>query len=323
MSEAAVRSATREVPEGTGAPVTRNAPEGAPVFVDHWSDEEGRQEADRIITEAARRHLTRYNWGSVAITAFGLSGYALSSWGAVVGYWPLWVGYVINSYLGLLLFLPVHEAAHGNITFGRWRFVNRLIGWINATFSLPLRGWGDMHRLHHAYPNNPELDADKWLTSRNPFVFAFKCLTIVPGYFHFWMTRKAYNMLPHGRWALAWSVVHYVAPPVIGLTQILMGWGNEIMALWVFPLYTTTYLVAVIFAWTPHYPHDDEDRYAMGVIHMVHGPKRFLVRLFDVDQFHHSMHHIATRVPFYRLGKLAREVRPQLEKRGMRFIDIP
>lgn len=94
----------------------------------------------------------------------------------------------------------------------------------------------------------------------------------------------------------------------------LAGFFWEALLLWYLPARIGLFVVFFVFAWLPHYPHDERGRYRDTRITLFPG-STLLIR----GQDHHLLHHLFPRVPHYRLPRLFRKIRPILEGQGARI----
>ena len=83
----------------------------------------------------------------------------------VAGTIPLWLGLVLNSIVAATFYMPMHEAAHGNVT-GRPKGQRRLDDAIGVLCSIPVGLSYTVHRSshlrHHAFTNDPDRDPDRF-----------------------------------------------------------------------------------------------------------------------------------------------------------------
>jgi len=106
---------------------------------------------------------TRFQWEMVAI-GVGQPTIFLSLWPlTLMGYIPLWVGFLIATLCACMAYLPSHEAQHGNYSRGnpRKRWIDLLVGHFTLiTLIYPYELLRVTHMKHHAYTNHPEKDPD-------------------------------------------------------------------------------------------------------------------------------------------------------------------
>ena len=80
-----------------------------------------------------------------------------------VGAVPLWLGGILSFVVATTFYMPMHEAAHGNVwgdtMKGRW--VEDLVGMLSAIpVGFSFKGHRISHMRHHAFTNDPLKDPD-------------------------------------------------------------------------------------------------------------------------------------------------------------------
>ena len=105
----------------------------------------------------------RFQWEMVAI-GMGQATIFLSLWPlTLMGYIPLWAGFLIATLCACMAYLPSHEAQHGNYSRGnpKRRWIDSLVGnFTLLTLIYPYEILRVTHMKHHAYTNHPEKDPD-------------------------------------------------------------------------------------------------------------------------------------------------------------------
>ena len=105
----------------------------------------------------------RFQWEMVAI-GMGQATIFLSLWPlTLMGYIPLWAGFLIAALCACMAYLPSHEAQHGNYSRGnpKRRWIDSLVGnFTLITLIYPYEILRVTHMKHHAYTNHPEKDPD-------------------------------------------------------------------------------------------------------------------------------------------------------------------
>ncbi len=250
----------------------------------------------------AQRLSGGFAWPTVLLFFCVLAG--VSGIAALVlnGWLSYWVAIPLDAFLIYLIFTPLHEAVHDNIVPRAWRFrlVERIIGHISGFVLLaPYPGFRALHLHHHQHTNDPAEDPDYWVKSDNYLMVILRCMVIQPVYIaHLWkiardpMTKRAF-----------WYEMLYVAAyiPLIGAAYAL-GFGNELMLLWVLPAYFGVVLCPLMFDWPVHHPHSERGRYVDSAILLFPKPIRWLTDLVFCGHAYHLMHHLYPRMPFYHYG---------------------
>ena len=105
----------------------------------------------------------RFQWEMIAI-GIGQATIFLSLWPlTLMGYIPLWAGFLIATLCACMAYLPSHEAQHGNYSRGnpKKRWIDSLVGnFTLITLIYPYELLRVTHMKHHAYTNHPEKDPD-------------------------------------------------------------------------------------------------------------------------------------------------------------------
>jgi beta-carotene hydroxylase len=105
----------------------------------------------------------RFQWEMIAI-GMGQATIFLSLWPlTLMGFIPLWAGFLIATLCACLAYLPSHEAQHGNYSRGnpKKRWIDSLVGNLTLiTLIYPYEILRVTHMKHHAYTNHPEKDPD-------------------------------------------------------------------------------------------------------------------------------------------------------------------
>jgi beta-carotene hydroxylase len=101
----------------------------------------------------------RFQWEMVAI-GMGQATIFLSLWPlTLMGYIPLWAGFLIATLCACMAYLPSHEAQHGNYSRGnpKRRWIDSLVGnFTLITLIYPYEILRVTHMKHHAYTNHPK-----------------------------------------------------------------------------------------------------------------------------------------------------------------------
>jgi len=258
-------------------------------------------------------------WPTVVLAVLTVGAHAGASGAALVGLLPLWVGAIANTALAALAFTPMHEASHGNVNGenARLRWLNEVVGWTTGVLLLsPFSAFRALHLRHHGATNDPERDPDYWVASRNPLSIALRCATIVVHYHVAYLRGVA-----HGTTGLVKRRRVSILGVLLEIALIVALWnaglGREALALWIGPALVATTVLAFLFDWLPHHPHDGRERYRDTRILLA--PTLTLPTLW---QNYHLIHHLYPRAPFYRYASIFRAQRAGLLERGARVVDL-
>lgn len=238
-------------------------------------------------------------WPSVMLLVVCNVAIALSWYLCLSGKMPLWAGLILNSLAMYFLFSPIHDSQHRAVSRMDW--VNQMVAFLGMMFIGPLssaRFLRMMHMQHHRWGNDPEKDPDHANAANGKHAF-FHWFFWDFGYGSFYNKHK--NSLPDAD--RKWYVWDIYAPWLIQL-PMLLAFPLETLMLWFIPVRIMVWLVAAVFMYLPHLPHD--------VTHAENPYKATLMRTgWDwlltpllAYQNYHLVHHLYPTVPFYRYRKI-------------------
>lgn len=117
----------------------------------------------------------------------------------------------------------------------RFAWLERFVGHGSGFLLLaPFPGYRVLHLHHHANTNDPAEDPDYWVKSRTWLGSVPRCIVIQPVYiFHLWKLARD----PRTRRAFAMEMVYVVAYAGIVFAAFLLGFGKELILLWILPGY--------------------------------------------------------------------------------------
>ncbi|MEM9519231.1 MAG: fatty acid desaturase [Actinomycetota bacterium] len=241
---------------------------------------------------------------------------------------PLWLGAILSFVVATTFYMPLHEAAHGNVwgdvTQGKW--MEDTVGMVSAIpVGFSFRGHRISHMKHHAHTNDPEKDPDFFAQGELrelPVKFygvlvvytLLPLLAVVPA-----LTRllpRALRDNPTERDPIVdrYAVRYWAIQHLVLLAAFIAGVGVEALLLWYVPTRLVVCWLGFIFAWFPHHPADGKiGRYVDTRVAVFRG-SGLLVRGHD----HHALHHLFPRVVHYKLPKLWHEIGPEMTAKGVR-----
>jgi beta-carotene hydroxylase len=238
---------------------------------------------------------TKLAWPTVILFFASLGGLALASYLAVTGQIPLWVGLIINSILSFFLFSVAHDATHNAISRTKW--INDTLGHIGMVFfgpfsPLPVARW--IHIQHHRFTNDPDLDPDAyahkrdWLTPLRwmNFDYYYTCYFLKHG------GKQVKRLAPH-------LIVHFLVVMASIGYGVWLGYGLEILLLWLLPTRINSFLFELVFVYLPHGPFEtkaQDDPYQATSIR--EGCEWLLTPLMAYQNYHLA-HHLYPTAPFY------------------------
>ncbi|MDF1725629.1 MAG: fatty acid desaturase [Alcanivorax sp.] len=252
---------------------------------------------DELKTLSRLKVSPRIAWPTVTLMVLS-HGANILSWVMVLnGLWPAWVGLVINSIAGYVMFTPAHEAIHR--CAARKPEHNDLVLAIATFVAVPF-GKGKMFRLmhmrHHRFANDPQKDPDHWMASSLwtmplwgfwPFLYLINFL-------------RNPQVLPNVKPAEIWREL---AVAGVALTALFLWKPYEAMMLWLIPSYFSFYLMCLVFMVLPHYPHTGRQDVDPNTTALMRMGKEWLLTPVLMYQNYHLIHHLYPTIPFYRYGK--------------------
>ena len=269
-------------------------------------------------------------WRIVFEAAWGLGLWIGMIVLAMRGVVPYWVACLVNGWVAYLMYMPLHEATHCNITgrHGEFRWLNDLVGSISAVpMWFSYRAHAPSHMKHHAFTNDPARDPDHLVAGPFTGLFAinlrfaalqfilpvFGALRIESGPIVEWLRKGLGEVLPD-EYELRKRFRFLSACLVVFVGLGLAGYFKEAVLLWWLPSRIGFFIVTALFAWLPHFPHRERGRYRDTRV------TRFpLSTAICRGHDRHILHHMFPQVPHYRLPKMFEEMRPILVEQGVRI----
>lgn len=254
--------------------------------------------------------------------------WALAWWSLSLSPWLALALAVANSFFLVRLFMIQHDCGHGAFfkdrRMGDW--VGRCIGVLTLT---PYDVWRGNHAMHHATTGNldhrgtgdlptltvREYREKRWIGRalyrlvRNPF-FLFG---VVPFYTFFLQNRVPVGAM-RGGWR-PWVSAQGTNAAVAACVGLLFWFGGLDVVLFIF--FPTVFLAAVTGMWLFYIQHQFEDtvwdRDGDWTIQdaALHGSSHYdlplVLRWMTGNIGVHHVHHLASRIPFYRLPEVVRD----------------
>ena len=257
-------------------------------------------------------------WPSLGLSAV-LAALYLAIWvGALRFGLPLQLACALLVVVTYYWFTPLHEAVHGNLAGRERRLVNPLVGHLaSATFLAPYPAFQILHLQHHGSVNHDGEDPDLWVDAPTRLGVLARCLTILPYYYAFLFASLGKKSDSQRAMILQAAAILAAFGAAFALLA-RAGLGAEAVWLWLVPAWLASALLAYLFDYLPHRPHDDRGRWTNARILL--GGR--LLTLLMAGQNYHLVHHVKPRVPFYRYAALYRELRPELERHGSAIVHL-
>lgn len=288
----------------------------SPTIVDMSEAELMRAERD-----VARRHIGKFPYLAV-FWAFANLATWLSMWPLVImGFVPLWLGFIITTLNVMLCYLPSHEAQHDIIAQpgSKLRWLNEAVGHLSTIpLVLPYRVAKATHMEHHKHANDPDLDPDYSTHASGPWAAIWKSIlnrqprgTGGPNAYGVALERLGrtdlildgviFNLLFYGILsALAWN-----------------GLAIEAALLWWLPRHIGQTYIMYYLSWAPHHPANEQGRYRN-----TRSFRALLGNIGSMGMQYHVVHHLHPRIPLYRTPRAYWEMRDILVARGARVDEL-
>lgn len=230
---------------------------------------------------------------------------------------PLWAAYIMTAVSIFMVYTPLHESVHGNIS-GRNKKMAWLDVWVGRTagllMSVPYGPHKTIHLTHHRETNDPDHDPDHWVKASSPPIIFLRCMTAVAGYL-IYCVKHWEN--PEMRKAF-WGSIGGIALTVIALVGVaqIYSWHISVFA-YALPAVTATTILAFLFDWIVHHPHDNQGRFVNTRVLVNDGPLDTLVTVLDLQQNYHGVHHAFPKIPFTKYRAFYRAHKNDFDEAGL------
>ena len=266
------------------------------------------------MADESLRAWTKYTGGTAWPTVV-LAGATLAVWSATVvghgsGYLPTPFACLLAAIAAYVSFTPLHEATHGNVGGKQRPWLDTVVGWASGIPLLgPFPAFKALHLRHHAKTNHPELDPDMWVAGSGLGVLG-RCLTIMPHYYSVFLGPLA-DESSSARRARPVALAYLASVASLLFLAAWAGWAVTVVAVILVPAWMAMALLAFLFDWVPHHPHDVQGRYLD-----TRAIPSTVLEVAMLAQNLHLVHHLWPSVPFYRYGAVFRLSREALEAKG-------
>ena len=282
-----------------------------PNNVDHLSD----TQLDVLERQIANKYMRIVPWGAVAWGIGNCVFYFTLLPLTIMGYVPLWLGFLLATVSIAAAYLPSHEAQH-NIIAGKGkplRWLNELLGHVSTLpMAYPYRVLRATHMEHHAHCNEPELDPDYGVHAPSDWTFwRNQVLARLAGR---GSNDSAYGETLEriGQSALFVDAIVYQVV-YLGVLFVLAWTGFALEAallLWL-PRHLALMYISYYLSWAPHHPGERTGRYGD-----TRAFKSRFGNIVSMGMQYHIIHHLYPRIPLALTPAAYRELKPILERRG-------
>lgn len=260
---------------------------------------------------AHRRFSGEVAWRTIWLHVFALAGWMIVVLLVRAESLGMASGFALCVLLGYLLFTPLHESVHGNVSGGRrgLSWLDACVGWsAGVILFAPYPAFKVLHLRHHSATNDAARDPDHWVAGRSFLGVIARCLTIIPYYyvFLFFRLRREGKTRSYFRQTMGGLVTLVL----LASSLTWAGFGREVFWLWLAPGQLAIGLLALVFDWVPHHPHSVRGRW----VDTRTIPGRGLEFLM-LGQNYHSVHHLWPRVPFYAYRRVFEAEREEFARR--------
>ena len=271
------------------------------------------------------RKVTRFQrvfaWPTILMATGSIFGLIVVTWLNLNGMLADWLAFILNTYLLISCFTPLHESVHNNIALpgGRLPWLNNLLGFISGgLLFLPFHLFAFIHLSHHRFANS-DLDPDYWLHSKSYIGAISKCATAIPHYLLCYQRACASSpeILKRNLTGLAGTATVYLLPVVIAL----LGYGKPLLLLWVGPAILAVGLLTFLH-WTLHRPYTRRGRFRDANVIWAPGFfGKFLNFIYQMQNYH-LVHHLFPRIPFYLQIEAFDELEETITLKGGRIVNV-
>lgn len=265
-------------------------------------------------------------WPTILLTLFAATShlfvsywYATSSIRRSSNAWYFIVGAVTcNAYFTFLLFTTMHDACHGSIGFGSYRWINDILGLISGSFfPVPYFGLKFCHLKHHKFTNDPDQDPDYYISLKknNYFMLLVQCFTVELKYYSVYLPQLSSRPISEVFLAL----FQVICPAVLFYHLHSIGLGRQAMITWIIPGRLAIACLAYSFDYLPHYPHKvprSEDEFKATQVTALYGSVTWPLTWPLLHQNYHNIHHLYPYIPFYLYSDVWKILKPDLQARG-------
>ena len=240
------------------------------------------------------------SWPAIGLLLLGMLLIGGASTKALSGSIPLWGGMLINGVGLYFLFSIMHEALHHNVSTNN--FINELLGRISLLLLIPaapleIARWA--HFQHHRFTSGAK-DPDNFIHKARWWDLPLRWSNFDLYYLYAFLRDGGEHKKRHGRVLILQAMIF----AAMAAALVYLGYGMELLFLWILASRMALALLALVFVSLPHYPAKvtaQEDEYQATTIRQ--GWEWLLTPLF-VYQNYHLIHHLYPTAPFYNYLKI-------------------
>ena len=234
---------------------------------------------------------------------------------------------IITSYFMYLMYTPLHEASHQNISGvnQKYRFLNPLFGFLSALFylhSYTQHTWS--HLEHHKHANDKDLDPDYIIKGSNWFSIMARGFFILLIKDYFYIKNEKLKNDKIAKIKMKIGTIESLIPVILLIifTNVFsVPWYHFILS-YVIPLLFAVMLLGIFFDYLVHMPHQSSEKF--GDTNVIRTKKwlDYPMTWIWSYQNYHGMHHLFPRLPFYKYKKVFMDKEDELIRLGLPIFTI-
>ena len=234
---------------------------------------------------------------------------------------------IITSYFMYVMYTPLHEASHQNISGAnqKYRFLNPLFGFLSALFylhSYTQHTWS--HLEHHKHANDKDLDPDYIIKGSNWFSIMARGFFILLIKDYFYMKNEKLKNDKIAKIKMKIGTIESLIPVILLIifTNVFsVPWYHFILS-YVIPLLFAVMLLGIFFDYLVHMPHQSSEKF--GDTNVIRTKKwlDYPMTWIWSYQNYHGMHHLFPRLPFYKYKKVFMDKEDELIRLGLPIFTI-
>lgn len=220
--------------------------------------------------------------------------------------------YALISLLTYAIYTVMHDAVHGSIQGKKksYSWVNAGLGYLaGQILFLSFQIHKNEHLAHHRHTNEPDLDPDNYVENDTLMSLLIGASKTNYVQYKYYFTRAWKNASTVERSIVFIELITMLA---WRMAIVAAGFWWESLVIFVFATFTGTFILIVLFAWLPHRPNTETERYKNTNTFLMPERVNSLVTWLWLFQNYHSIHHLFPRVPFYNYKKLFEQIEPAM-----------
>jgi beta-carotene hydroxylase len=251
-------------------------------------------------------------WPTFCLWCVSMIGVLSSAVFALNGALPYWAASLLEIVFMYPLFGVIHDATHRSVSTNA-----TLNDWIGRLSLLTIAPHGTLgmfrwaHMQHHRYTNGPK-DPDRWVHGAW-WSLPLRWMTFDLGYLLFIPVKGD----AIGRRQLRITLFASALVLVVIAALVWVGFGLEVLVLWLIPARLTQMLFGFVFFWLPHVKDDVSAQENLTLASaMRFGHERWLGPLLQFHNYH-LLHHLYPSTPPYNHPRVWQLLEPEIRRRDL------